>query len=125
MTEDDEHWIEAIDEAWCSGCYEYHGIYCDHCARTAPSEGSGTVETDERQREQVWCESCVDSEAIRCERGGCSTVASRDACYVVGDESCESWCSDCYEEYGFYCDHRSSPTSSDPSASWSSSQWSQ
>ena len=84
--EDDE------DICWCDHCNEY-------ClsSDTEVHVGNGNTEW--------WCESCVDSDAFRCD--DCGEWWSNDYSYNIDNPSC-TVCPSCYDNDYFYCGECSS-----------------
>jgi len=80
---EDEMYVGADDEQYCSRCFHDIFAYCDSCDETTYRDN--LTYTDDNQDV---CESCLDSNYTRCENCG-TYVRNEDAHFHDGDHLCE------------------------------------
>jgi hypothetical protein len=98
MTEDEQVYIEDIDEYWCNSCASDNACVCDRCDRWFTSDNILSV----NEGDLHYCQSCADRRGgiVECDR--CGDLYTSDMIVTIEDIH-TSVCDSCADKYYVRC----------------------
>ena len=76
---------------WCESCRNSHAYYCLHCNEWCSHDNNSNEVHTSPSRQILWCNECVENDAVTCERSSELYVGDLCKTVIVDGGSEETW----------------------------------